>query len=262
MDSESTNLILILVLGTAGMLILAGGIIFFVVYYQKKMLQNKIHTQQLEAEYQKELLKSTLESQEKERRRIATELHDGVGAMLSATKLCINMMKNGTIPMEELDLAMVDAKEMLDDTIETVRRISKDLLPASLEIFGLSKALSELCEKLSTRETPINFYEIGEKVKLNAEDELLLYRIIQELINNALKHAQASSVKVSINWNYPIEVVVSDDGKGFDLLKTKEDVKRGIGLYNIENRVSLLNGEVKFDSAVDEGTRISIVIGG
>ncbi|UII28025.1 sensor histidine kinase [Fulvivirga maritima] len=261
MSAEIPNITALVIVGTSTTLLLAGCIIFFIIYYRSRMLQNKIATQQLEADYQRELLQATVDSQEKERRRIAAELHDGVGAMLSAAKLNLNMLKKGTIPSDEMELAMVDTKEMIDSTIETVRKISKALLPSSLEIFGLGRALEELVEKLTTPQTKIYFHQRGENVKLNQQDELLIYRIVQELINNALKHAEASEVWVNVDWNNPINLTVSDNGKGFDLVKTKQDIRRGIGLYSIENRVSLIKAEVQFDSEINKGTRIRIVLG-
>lgn len=260
MEGSENNLILILVVGTGGMLMLAGAIIFFVIYYQKRMLQNRIATQQLEADYQRQLLQSTIDSQEKERKRIASDLHDGVGAMLSAAKLNLNMLRSGTIPAEELTEAIGETKEMIDDTIDTVRRISKDLLPSSLEAFGLSKAVQELCEKLDNPQTRVTFNENNEPHSLSQQEELLIFRMIQELINNALKHAEASEIAVQLDWGKPLSVVVTDDGKGFNLEETRKDIKKGVGLYSIENRASLVGGEVEFQSKPGEGSTVKIII--
>ncbi|MBL3654757.1 sensor histidine kinase [Fulvivirga sediminis] len=260
MNIEIPNIATLVILGTSTTLFLAGAILLFIINYRSRMLHNEIAAQQLEVDYQRELLQATVNSQEKERRRIAAELHDGIGAMLSAAKLNLNMLKKGTIPTEEMELTMVDTKEMIDSTIERVRKISKALLPTSLEFFGLGRALEELVEKLSTPQTKIYFHQKGENVKLNQQDELLIYRIVQELINNALKHAEASEVCVNIDWNSPINLTVSDNGKGFDIVKTKRENKGGIGLYSIENRVSLIRAAMQFDSEISKGTRIRIVL--
>ncbi len=224
------------------------------------MLQKKMETQKIETDYQRKLLQSTIESQEKERKRIASELHDGVGAMLSATKLNLGMITNGTIPKEELKEVVCESKDMIDETIDTVRRISKDLLPSSLEQFGLAKALEELTEKLSNQNTHVTFELIESKDHtLDVQRQLLTFRIVQELINNALRHSEASLVKVVVKVDDSFQIVVSDNGEGFDLEATRKDIKKGVGLYNIENRVSLLNGEVKFESKEGKGTTISII---
>lgn len=260
MDNAASNIVILLIVGTSVMLLLAGSIIFFVIYYQKRMLQNKIATQQLEADYQKQLLQSTIDSQEKERKRIASDLHDGVGAMLSAAKLNLNMLRSGTIPKEELPEAIGETKDMIDETIETVRRISKDLLPSSLEAFGLSKAVQELCEKLDNPKTTVSFEEKNEPVSLTQQEELLIFRMIQELINNALKHAEAGEIRVEINWKDPLTVCVADDGKGFNLEEIRGDIKKGVGLYSIENRASLIGGDVIFKSEPGKGSTINIII--
>lgn len=242
------------------MLILAGSIVFFVIYYQKRMLQNKIATQEMESGYQKQLLLTTIDSQEKERKRIASDLHDGVGAMLSAAKLNLNMLRSGAIPKEELTEALGETKDMIDETIETVRRISKDLLPSSLDVFGLSKAVQELCEKLDNPKSQVVFEVSGEETALTKQQELLIYRMIQELINNALKHAEASTIKVNIDWNVPLTVTVRDDGKGFNPEEIRGDIKRGVGLYSIENRASLIGGKVIFESKPGAGATINVII--
>ena len=144
MDGVSSNssVVIYLVVGTAGMLILAGGIIFFVLSYQRRVLRHKLEMQQMDFNYQQLLLEATVESQEKERRRVASELHDGVGAMLSAVKLNLNLLQSTLNGNRE---AITETKKMLDETIENVRRISKALLPAGLEKVGLTPTLSELC---------------------------------------------------------------------------------------------------------------------
>lgn len=259
MELGLDRLILLAVVGSALFLAIAVFLVFFVVFYQKRMLQKKMETQALESDYQRQLLQSTIESQEKERRRIASELHDGAGAMLSAAKLNLAMIGSGVIPKEEYAETVKDSKDMLDETIETIRRISKDLLPSSLEQFGLVKAIEELADKLSSSTTKVLFTRsIQSKNCLSKSQQLLVYRIVQELLNNALKHAEASKITISLKEENPYLVTVSDNGKGFDLEATKGDIKKGVGLYNIENRVSVLGGEVKFSSEKGVGTTIII----
>lgn len=256
---EIPDLILILIIGTCSMLFLAGSIIFFVVYYQKRMLQNKMEKQKMEGEYQRKLLQATLESQEKERKRLASELHDSVGAMLSATKLNLNFLKSlgdDTETKQSLD----ETKSMIDETIDTVRRISKDLLPSSLEKFGLVEALKEFCDKISTPKTGVFFQHDDKQLSLKKEQELPLYRLVQEIVNNALKHADAKSVIISINQDPRFSLVITDNGKGFDVQATKKDINKGVGLYNIENRVNMLRGQVELTSVLGQGTTYKVVI--
>ena len=259
MTNEVFDLITVLVIGTSVTLFLAGSIIFFVVYYQKRMLQNKMEKQQMEGEYQRKLLQTTLESQEKERKRLASELHDSVGAMLSATKLNLNFLQSlseGIETRQSLD----ETKGMIDDTIETVRRISKDLLPSSLEKFGLVEALKEFCDKVSTPKTGVTFQYDDKELPVKKEQELPIYRLVQEIVNNALKHADAKTVIVNARVTPIFSLVITDNGKGFDVLATKKDINKGVGLYNIENRVDMLGGQIELTSTLGQGTTYKIVI--
>ena len=258
MESNLDTLIIIAIAGTSIFLFISGFVVFFVVFYQKRMLQKKMELQDKEAEYQRNMLQSTIDSQEKERKRIASELHDGVGAMLSAAKLNLGMLLSGAIPKEESTEAVDETKAMIDETIENVRRISKDLLPSSLEQFGISQAVEELCEKLSNTATSITFEQKNTIIDLDINQQLLLYRITQELINNAIKHAQASEIKVHLMAEDNIRLSVADNGVGFDKNLVEGDIKKGVGLYNIENRVSLLHGELIVDSEKGKGTSITI----
>ncbi len=256
---EVTDLVLILIVGTGGMLFLAGSIIFFVVYYQKRMLQNEMEKQQMEGEYQKRLLQTTIESQEKERKRLASELHDGVGAMLSATKLNLNFLKSFTQDPDVLG-SVKETKGMIDETIDTVRRISKDLLPSSLEKFGLTEALQEFCDKVSTPQTAVTFEQEAKSLTLSKSQELPVYRLVQEIVNNALKHADARNVCISVAQNTGFLLIIKDDGKGFNVMATKNDINKGVGLYNIENRVNMLGGRMELTSGHGAGTTYKIDI--
>lgn len=260
MTNAEPNFLLVFALGTSIMLFMAGGIIFFVIFYQKRMLKNQMKMQQLENDYQKELLASTIESQENERKRIASELHDGVGAMLSAAKLNLGMLRSGAIPQDEFPESIDDTKSMIDETIETVRRISKDLLPSSLEKFGLSETVRSFCKKLSNDTIKVSFIESGNAASFSSRKALMIFRIIQETVNNALKHAEASHIEVKISWGNKLNVKIIDNGKGFDVKAVRNDIKKGIGLYNIENRVGLLSGSIKFDSVIGSGTTIDILL--
>ncbi|TRX58706.1 sensor histidine kinase [Fulvivirga sp. M361] len=259
MTDEVLNLVIILVIGTSVTLFLSIAIISFVVYYQKRMLQIKMERQTLESEYQSRLLQATLESQEKERKRLASELHDGVGAMLSATKLSLNFLKKSKLNNDALE-SVSEAKDMIDDAIDTVRRISKDLLPASLEKFGLSEALREFCDKVSSTQVNVIFNDYGIKPLLERKDELPVYRVVQEIVNNALKHAQAKNINIIIRSEGYFDLTIDDDGKGFNIEAVKSDINKGVGLYNIENRVKMLKGTMDVKSEAGIGTTYKITI--
>ncbi len=239
------------------MLFMASTVIFFIIYYQKRMLQNKMQQQALESEYQKKLLETTIESQEAERKRIASELHDGVGAMLSAAKLNLNFLKTFTENKEDEE-AITETKEIIDETIDTVRRISKDLLPSSLEKFGLIAAIKEFSEKVNVGITKVHFNHEEGDVSLPKDHELPVYRLVQEVVNNALKYAEAENIDIFLNNKEHFKLTIQDTGNGFDINAVRDDVTKGVGLYNIENRVNMLGGTMKLESEPGKGTRYTI----
>ena len=212
----------------------------------------------MDDDYQRNLIQSSLFLQEKERKRIASELHENVGAMLSAAKLNLGMILHGTLPDHEFDNAVIEAKQMIDETIKSIRRISNDLAPSSLEQFGLSRALHELCSNLTNSQTQVIFNSNESALQaINIVHQLPLYRIAQELIKNALQHANASVIEVNLISDSFLKLSVMDNGQGFD---TKSELKKGLGLYDIENRLGLLKGTIDFKSCVGEGTTAIITL--
>jgi signal transduction histidine kinase len=155
------------------------------------------------------------------------------------------------------------SKQMLDDTLVSVRRISLDLMPSTLEKFGLIPALREICERMqATSLTPINFLEQGEIRLIDTKRALKIFRIVQELINNAIKHAQASSINVTVVASDLLKISVEDDGIGFDpsAKHLPSQNGSGLGLYNMENRTRLLNARLEFDTHSKKGSKITLIV--
>lgn len=239
-------------IATIGMLVLAMAIVFFVIFYQKRMLESRLNQQRIETEYQQKMMLASLESQENERRRVAGDLHDSIGAMLSTIRVSLStMMRQEAVNTQSVG----QAKQMLDDTIDSVRRISRDLMPATLEKFGISYALKEMCEQYTTVSgVEIKFSESGEPVAINKNSEIMIFRITQEFINNSIKHSKAKSIVTDLQWSSELLVSISDDGVGFDMQQTKNSGK-GLGLFNMENRASMLGANLSFSSIVGSGTK-------
>lgn len=251
------NFVLIFSLATVGMLILAGSIVVFVVFYQKRMLQEQFKRQAMEFDHQQKMMQAELESQESERRKLAADLHDSIGGMLSTIRVGITTMAKSLPNPQAID----ETKQMLDDTISSVRRISRDLMPSTLEKFGLMYAIKELCERFQqTSHIPVYFSNNGDIPKLDSQRELMIFRIAQELLNNAIKHSQATGIHVSIEMGSHITLRVDDDGIGFDADFYKNDLSgnKGLGLYNIENRARLLGGEIIFERK-PKGSKTTLV---
>ncbi|KAF2509846.1 ATP-binding protein [Flavobacterium foetidum] len=215
--------------------------------YQKE-LNHKQELEALENEQKLSVSNALIEGEEIERKRIARDLHDGLGSMLSGLKIHLNLAdKEGAVSTSNIN-------SMLNDSIKELRNISQNLMPESLSKLGLEHALKDLCAANSSSETQIEFqYLVKKKSNLDQHFEVVIYRIIQELLNNALKYAQASEILVSCSQNKDVFfITVEDNGKGFDVTQTES--KEGMGLKNIRNRVAFLNGKIEIDSEINKGT--------
>lgn len=244
-------------IATTGMLVLAFAIVFFVLFYQKRMLEAKLRQQAVEQEYQQKMLLASLESQESERRRIAGDLHDSIGAMLSAIRMSmLTIGRKENIATE----GFTNAKEMIDEVIDSVRRISRDLMPSTLEKFGLSFALKEMCEQYTkVSGIEIDFEEHGELTPLDKTREVMIFRIAQEFINNSIKHAEAQLIRLHISWTNMLRVEISDNGKGFHL-DAKIEANKGLGLFNMQNRARLIAGTIDLSSELGKGTKATLLV--
>jgi two-component system, NarL family, sensor kinase len=259
MQQTSQDFIIIFSIATVGMLLLAGTIILFVVFYQKRMIKEQMKRQSMEFEYQQKMLQAELESQESERRRLAADLHDSIGGMLSTIRVGISTMARLLPDPQTVD----QTKQMLDDTITSVRRISRDLMPSTLEKFGLTHALTELCERFqATSKISIEFALEGESPALDKTRELMIFRVVQELLNNAIKHSQAEKISVTLRVDNRITVVVEDNGIGFDPEIFKKDAQsgKGLGLFNIENRARLLGAKLDYAKDLLKGSRTTLTL--
>jgi two-component system NarL family sensor kinase len=246
-------------LATVMMLLLAFFIILFVLFYQKKMAQEQLKRQHMEFEFQQKMLQIELQSQETERRRLAADLHDSIGGMLSTIRVGISTMAR-MLPDPQ---SIGETKQMLDDTISSVRRISRDLMPSTLEKFGLVHALQELCERFqATSLIPIHFHEDSVIQPMDKSKELMIFRVVQELLNNAIKHSQATAINVILRAEEHLLVSVEDDGVGFDAeaLKADKQSGKGLGLFNLENRARLLGGTLEYEKHRKKGSKTILTL--
>jgi len=231
-------------------LLLASILLWFVFQQRQKRVQQQLVTIQKEQEVL--TLESLIAGEEKERLRIAKELHDGVNGDLSAIKYKLSAllkMNNNVIN---------EAVTMIDNSCQQVRAISHNLVPPSLKNFNLVEAVNNYCENMNNTHTPaVNFQYIGDAVDLNKKIEVNIFRITQELVTNAIKHAKADHIDVQISHrNNTILLTVEDDGKGY--VQT-ENTKSGIGLNNIKSRVEYLNANFEVVSNTN-GTSNTIEI--
>ncbi len=243
-ETEEAITLKIIIIGMVVIFLLSLAVIVFFIVYQRRLLAQQKKHQKIESDYQKELLKTAIQSQEEERSRIAKELHDNVGAMLTTTKLYFGQITPG-LPPEELTTITHKMRGLLDNTIQDVRSISQNLRPVVLEKLGLVEAVESLAQTLNdSHKIKINFKNNTTKIIAKSK-ELNLYRIIQELITNTIKHAEASKIKMELkNELNDFLIIYEDDGKGLDQKNLSH--KKGLGLKNIESRLSVLSGTIEF----------------
>lgn len=220
--------------------------------YQKKIsFQKEVNYQQeleaLENQQKLSISNALIEGEEIERKRIARELHDGLGSMLSGLKMHLNLADR-----ENKEITP-NINGMLNDSIKELRNISQNLMPESLMKLGLEHALRDLCDAHSTAETAIEFQYLNKKSTLPQHFKTMVFRIIQELLNNALKYAKATQILVSCSQNKDVFfITVEDNGIGFNVEEAEK--RGGMGLRNIKNRVAFLNGKLEIDSVPEKGT--------
>ncbi len=210
---------------------------------------------ELKLKQQKDLLLAILDTQENETNRIAESLHNGLGQLLYATKLNLIQLETPHL-QDKLSNALHKANTLLDEAIDQTRKLSHELMPATLEQFGLRAALQDICTMLSNPTLDIKCLVSPKRLPIHKHLKLAIYRITQELANNIVKHARATkaSIKLCIQHG-TLMLNVSDNGIGFEHPKTK-----GIGLKTIHDRVVLLGGTTNIESASGKGTVINICI--
>lgn len=206
-------------------------------------------TTRLKLREQQVVLSAILTTQEEERRRIAEALHNGVGQLLYATSLHLDQL-----PASE---PQKSSKHLLSEAIKATRSISFELTPGILEDFGLVMALRELHKRIPAASLRVNMHLEGLEDELPATLQTAIYRIVQELLNNVMRHAEAQEAFVSVvHTNHAVKVRVQDDGKGFDPSRHRN----GIGLSGIRNRVKLLGGQLQLSSQPGQGTTIGLLV--
>jgi signal transduction histidine kinase len=218
---------------------------------KKQLAEQKII--QLEKEKQLVATQAVLDGETAERSRLARDLHDGLGGMLSAVKLNLFDMKQGVF-IEAEDVSRFNkVMEMLDNSMQELRRVAHNMMPESLSRYGLKVALEDFCGSFNN----VHFHFFGEEKRIDKSIEIALYRIVFELVNNAVKHAKAENINVQIvQQPNRISINVQDDGKGFE----PEENTKGAGLQNIRNRINSVGGTLNILSSKEKGTEIIIDI--
>jgi two-component system, NarL family, sensor kinase len=245
-----------ILIGSAAALLFIGFLGYRNFRSRQKLQQAKIA--ELEKDKQLLAIDAMLQGQEEERSRIAKDLHDGLGGMLSGTKLSFIHMKENLVLTPENATQFDKSLSMLDNTIADLRKVAHNLMPEALVKFGLQEAVRDFCNSIqSSSNLKVVYQPLGDNRKLSNTAEVFTYRIIQELVNNAVKHANASQIIVQLTTNNnKVGIVVEDDGKGFDTNALANS--KGAGMDNIKYRVQYFNGTIDTVTSVGNGTSINI----
>jgi signal transduction histidine kinase len=248
-----------LFLGTVILFLMGFGVVAFVVHYQRKQMKSQKVVQKLKAAHQMQLLGNSLAVQETVRRKISNDLHDEIGGLLSATKLSISTLSKMADP--SMKIAVNNAKELVTEALSQVRSLSRDLIPRTLENFGMITAIEEFVQKMEAA-TQVKFQFVHENLKrYNPNLELTIYRVIQELTNNSLKHAEPSSIDIEIfELDDNLKIKFEDDGKGFDVDGVILAKNEGLGLDNIFSRLIVVDAIYAFNTNRKVGVEFSISI--
>lgn len=238
-----------------GMFILSVALVVFFVVYQRRIFAQLQQRERAEQSHQKELLEAAVAVQEIERRRIAGDLHDDIGSLLTATRLYLRQL-DPSAGTERITAIKEQSLTIVDEMIQSTRRISHALLPPALEKFGLQAAAEDLCEWVDQSGALIVNCAVLTQERVTPDRELALYRVLQELINNTLRHAEAQTAEVAISRRRKhFTLTYRDDGRGFDPQQVQSG---GLGLRNIESRVALVGGTLETRTAPGEGLRVRV----
>lgn len=251
-------------IGTTLMVLLAGFILMLVLLHQRRVLRHQQEQREWEAEKQLQLLQATFTSQEQERERLAHDLHDGVGQVLSTVKLNLHRLESlhqkQTPEKEYYQQLLLSTRLLAEDSISEIRSIIRNVKPPLLSDYGLVTALGELCRRIrQSSGLEVEFIHSIEALSFNNQAELSLYRMIQELFNNALRHAKASRLTLTME---PVEellvVCFQDDGIGLASEVVNGGARSGFGLRGLQARISMLGGQMNIRTL--GGTQVRLTL--
>lgn len=251
-----------LILGLLTLLFLSSSIFIYKNFKNKKKIaeQREINLQQKlrEKEKQEELkvTKAILEGEERERERVAKDLHDGLGGMLAGVKINLSTWCSNHVEEGKYD-SFNKILDQLDTSVSELRRVARNLMPESLLNFGLEIALKDLCEFYMKDGLKIHFQAISVNKNLPLNLQINIYRIVQELLSNAVKHSEASNILVQCSQSADeFYITVEDNGKGMDAAEMNK--LKSLGLKNVKNRIDYLKGKLDIQSSTQNGTFINI----
>lgn len=250
-ETGEENLTTLLLFGTIVALAFVVFVVLLAYLFTKrknKLIQEK---QLMKTQFQQELLQTQLEIQEQTLKMISEEIHDNVGQVLSLAKLNLNTFDSNS------EQKLKDTKQLISKAINDLRDLSRSMHGDRIAELGLQQSLADELQILqNSGEFETHLKINGETYKLQPQNEMVLFRIVQEALNNAIKHAKAKNIDLELSYEPDLFcLILKDDGKGFD---TAMQTKKGIGLKSMQNRASLIGAEFSIQSSKENGTIVSI----
>jgi len=249
----------IIILGTIVFLILGAFMISFIFLYRYRKNKMLLEKEQMKTSFQQELLRTQLEIQEQTLKNISQEIHDNIGQMLSLAKL---NLATADVEKKELVTQKINASHhLVSKAIQDLRDLSRSLNSDYVSETGLLRCIEYELEMIrKTGLIKVDLTVTGQVYKINPQKELILFRIVQETLNNIIKHAGADLVAVFVSYEATLTLRISDNGRGFDSFQLNEHskAKAGLGIRNMNNRAKLIGASFHINSAAGEGTEIAI----
>ncbi|KQO33056.1 histidine kinase [Flavobacterium sp. Leaf82] len=237
-------------------MVVAVFLVAFFYFSRKKIIQKELEKRDLEIQYQKEQLHAVIFTQEEERKRIAQDLHDDISSKLNIVSLNSHLLSSPNLTEEETKEITDNIINLTAKALENSRKIAHNLLPPVFEKFGLNAGVEELCEEFESSKSVKVTYE--NEIDFDEQDinrHLHVFRVLQELMNNSLRHGKASEIWISFKNENEIDTCYyKDNGIGFD--NQNSENQKGLGMKNIDSRISFLNGTIKINSEIGKGIAV------
>lgn len=263
MNGNEFEIIYTLTAAVIIMLALSGFVVYFIFSGQRKRLKQQHEREQLRENYEREVLTTQIESRDQTLRDVSQEIHDNMGQLLSVARINLNILEKELAEQPQLK-RIQDTNILLGDVIKYIRMLSKGLNSDMLSTYGLRESIRfELKRIEQSAMIKCNFITEGEDFAIDAKKEIVIYRMIQEILNNILKHAAATEISISMLYT-PLNFIlnIKDNGKGFDQLEavSRNIADAGSGIRNLQKRAALVGADLQITSQPGQGTDILITL--
>jgi signal transduction histidine kinase len=249
MKSDGSDIFIIVLSGFFLMVVMVSFIVIMVIYHRQRQIKNQQKVREIQADYEKTVLNVEKELREDILAYVGKELHDNVGQLLSLAKMNLSSSKPEKVS---------EGKVMVNEIIHAVRILSKSLNIDWVEEISLEEFIQRELKKLDSADfCKVAFHQAGNTLRLEKDKKLVLIRIIQECLNNAIKHAEPKLIEIKVDSNLEKpEILIWDDGKGFEY----NGQSSGLGIYNLKSRMTTIGGEMILHSVLGKGTEIKLIL--